>query len=49
MSSKIREKFIDHMELHGLSKETQRSYITGVKGPLDFIELQKEGQNDDKE
>jgi len=32
MSSKIRAKFIDHMKFCGLSKETQRSYITGVKG-----------------
>jgi site-specific recombinase XerD len=32
MSSKIREKFITHMEFYGLSKQTQRGYITGVKG-----------------
>jgi len=32
MSTKIRAKFIEHMEYSGLAKQTQRSYITGVKG-----------------
>lgn len=32
MGSKIREKFINHMELYGLSKATQKGYLTGVKG-----------------
>jgi integrase/recombinase XerD len=32
MSTKIRAKFIEHMEFPGLAKQTQRSYITGVKG-----------------
>jgi hypothetical protein len=32
MSTAIRAKFIEHMELSGLSKHTQRSYINGVKG-----------------
>ena len=32
MSSEIREEFIAHMEFHGLSKQTQRGYVTGVKG-----------------
>ena len=31
MSSTIREKFIEHMELFGLTKETQRGYISGVR------------------
>ncbi len=31
MSSFIREKFTQHMELHGLAKETQRGYISGVR------------------
>lgn len=31
MSSKIREKFIEHMELFGLTKQTQRGYISGVR------------------
>lgn len=32
MSSKIREQFVALMEMNGLSKQTQRGYITGVKG-----------------
>jgi integrase/recombinase XerD len=32
MGTKIRDKFIEHMELFGLAKQTQRSYISGVKG-----------------
>lgn len=31
MSSAIRKKFIKHMELFGISKQTQRSYISGVR------------------
>jgi integrase/recombinase XerD len=31
MSSKIRQKFIEHMELFSLTKETQRGYISGVR------------------
>ena len=31
MSSTIREKFIGHMELFSLTKETQRGYISGVR------------------
>ena len=31
MSSKIREKFTEHMELFSLTKETQRGYISGVR------------------
>jgi len=48
MSSKIREKFIDHMELHGLSKETQRSYINGVKGLVKHYYQSPEKLNDDQ-
>ena len=32
MSSKIRENFVDRMNLYGLSEHTQRNYITGVNG-----------------
>ena len=32
MGTKVRDKFIEHMEFTGLAKHTQRSYITGVKG-----------------
>ena len=31
MSSKIREKFTEHMELFSLTKEPQRGYISGVR------------------
>ena len=31
MSNTIREEFIQHMELFGLTKETQRGYISGVR------------------
>lgn len=31
MSSPIREKFIEHMKFHGLTKQTQRGYISGVR------------------
>jgi integrase/recombinase XerD len=31
MGSKIREKFVEHMEFFGLTKETQRGYISGVR------------------
>ena len=31
MSSTIREKFVGHMELFSLTKETQRGYISGVR------------------
>jgi hypothetical protein len=35
MGTKIRDKFIEHMEYSGLAKQTQRSYITGVRGKGD--------------
>ena len=31
MSSAVRDKFIEHMEFSGLSKETQRGYLAGVR------------------
>ena len=31
MSSAIREKFVEHMNLFGLSKATQKGYISGVR------------------
>ena len=32
MSSQIRTRFVEHMEVYGLTQQTQRSYISGVKG-----------------
>jgi integrase len=31
MSNPIKDKFIEHMELFGLTKETQRGYVSGVR------------------
>ncbi len=31
MSNPVREKFIEHMKFHCLTKETQRGYISGVR------------------
>ena len=32
MSSRIRTKFVKHMEWYGLTAKTQKNYVTGVKG-----------------
>ncbi len=48
MSSKIRAKFIDHMKFYGLSKETRRSYITGVKGLAKYYHQSPEKLTDDQ-
>ncbi len=32
MNNVIREKFVDRMNLYGLSEHTQRNYVTGIKG-----------------
>ena len=48
MSSKIREKFVDHMELYGLSKFTQKGYITGVKGLAKHYNQSPETLTDDQ-
>ena len=31
MANPIKQKFIEHMELYRLSKETQKGYISGVR------------------
>lgn len=48
MSSKIREKFIDRMKFYGLTKETRRSYITGVKGLVKHYHQSPEQLTDDQ-
>ena len=48
MGSKIRDKFVEHMELFGLSKQTQRSYITGVKGLAKHHNQSPETLSDDQ-
>jgi hypothetical protein len=32
MGTRIRDSFIEHMEFFGLAKQTQRGYISGVRG-----------------
>jgi integrase len=48
MSSTIRKKFIEHMELYGLSKFTQKGYITGVKGLATYYNQSPETLTDDQ-
>lgn len=48
MSTPIRAKFIEHMEFLGLSKQTQRSYITGVKGLAKYHNQSPEKLTDDQ-
>jgi len=48
MGSKIRDKFVEHMEFFGLSKQTQRSYISGVKGLAKFHNQSPETLTDDQ-
>jgi len=48
MSTIIRDKFIEHMEFSGLAKQTQRSYITGVKGLAKFHNQSPETLTDDQ-
>lgn len=48
MSSKIREKFVEHMDLYGLSKFTQKGYITGVKGLAKYYKQTPESLTDDQ-
>ncbi len=48
MSSRIREKFVDHMDLYGLSKETQRGYISTVKGLAKHFSQSPETLTDDQ-
>ena len=48
MSSKIREKFVEHMKLRGLSKQTQRGYVTGVKGLARYYCKSPETLSDDQ-
>lgn len=48
MSTKIRDKFIEHMEFFGLAKQTQRSYISGVKGLANYHNQSPETLTDDQ-
>ena len=48
MSTKIREKFVERMNLYGLTRATQKSYITGVKGLADFYSQSPDTLTDDQ-
>ncbi len=48
MSTTIRAKFIEHMEFLGLAKQTQRSYINGVKGLAKYHNQSPEKLTDDQ-
>jgi hypothetical protein len=48
MGTKIRDKFIEHMEFNGLAKQTQRSYINGVKGLAQYHNQSPEKLTDDQ-
>lgn len=48
MSTTIRKKFVDHMELYGLSKATQKGYITGVKGLAKYYRQSPDTLTDDQ-
>lgn len=48
MSSKIREKFVEHMEFFGLAKQTQRGYISGVRCLANHYNQSPERLTDDQ-
>ena len=48
MSSQIRIRFVEHMEVFGLTKQTQRSYISGVKGLANYYKKSPESITDDQ-
>ena len=48
MSSKIREKFVNHMGWQGLTEETQRGYVTGVRGLAKHYAQSPEKLTDDQ-
>jgi len=48
MGTTVREKFVEHMELFGLSKETQRGYIGGVRCLANHYNLSPEKITDDQ-
>jgi len=48
MSSTIRCRFVERMEFVGLSKHTQRSYVSGVKGLANYYKRSPEALTDDQ-
>jgi site-specific recombinase XerD len=48
MSSELRSQFISLMKLHGLSENTQRSYVTSVKGLAAYYRKSPEALTDEQ-
>ena len=48
MSNPIKDKFIEHMEFYGLTKETQRGYISGVRCLAKHYNMSPEHLSDDQ-
>jgi integrase len=48
MSNPVREKFEEHMQLHGLTKETRRGYISGVRCLANHYQLSPEKLTNDQ-
>ena len=48
MPNPIKDKFIEHMELHRLSKETQKGYIGGVRGLANHYKMSPEHLTNDQ-
>lgn len=46
MSSALRQKLIDRMDLYGLSKHTQKGYITAIKGLAEHYNRPPDGRDD---
>ena len=48
MSSELRKKLIDRMDLYGLSKYTQKGYITAIKGLAEHYNRPPDKLTDDQ-
>jgi len=42
MSSELRKKLIDRMNFYGLSKHTQKGYITAIKGLAKYYTIYRQ-------
>ena len=48
MVNPIKKKFIEHMELYQLSKQTQKGYISGVRCLANHYQMSPEYLSDDQ-
>jgi site-specific recombinase XerD len=48
MSNPIKDKFIEHMQLYGLTKETQKGYVSGVRCLAKHYNTSPEHLSDDQ-